>query len=180
MGAAPQSLSGGASASIPINIDPVAAGIGFQRTQIDIVTSGGKGAVPVTVLVANAAAMVLAPVGQQFTMQAGGAPGNSNGSVLVTVANGASASWAATVTSPTDWLLLGTPSGTASPTNPGTLTYSIGPTSANLAAGTYYGSILVTSSGVINSPLVFEVVLSVTPAPQRHWLPIPNPAGCSS
>lgn len=170
----PGTLTGGQSASIGVTVDPNKAGPGFSRTQVDIVTSAGKASVPVTALVATNPTMTLAPVGQQFSMQTGSGPGNPNGSFLVTVANG-SINWTA-ATSGAPWLVLGTASGSASPSQPGTVTFSIGSAAAGLAPGPYYATIQVTSSGVVNSPQSFEVVLNVA-AGGGSTAPDPQPGG---
>ncbi len=173
----PGTLTGGQSGSITVTVDPNAAGPGFSRTQVDIVSSGGKASVPVNVLVATNPTMTLAPVGQQFGMPAGSGPGNPNGAFLVTVANGSSVNWSASVVSPnTPWLVLGSTSGTSTPSQPGTVSYSIGSAAATLAPGAYYGQIQITSSGVVDSPQVFEVVLNVLPATSAS-VPDAEPGG---
>ena len=172
----PASLPGGASGTISVTVDPVAAGAGFSRTQVDIVSSAGKASVAVNALVAANATMTLAPVGQQFSMQAGSnGPGNPNGSFLVTVANGNSVSWTAS-TSGADWLKLGVTSGTSTPGAPQAVTYSISPTQTVQMPGAYYGQIQVTSSNVVDSPQTFEVVLNVVPA-TAGVVPDPEPGG---
>jgi uncharacterized protein (TIGR03437 family) len=176
-GAAPAALAGGVSASVPITINPALLTAGFFRTQVDITTSGGSGSVPVTVLVSSVSTMTLAPVGTQFSMQAGGAPGNANGSFLVTVTNGSAVNWNASVVSASPWLTLTSASGTASASAPGTVGFSIDPVNAAaLVAGVYYGQIQVSGSGIVNSPQNFEVVLSVSPV-TTAVIPDPEPAG---
>jgi uncharacterized protein (TIGR03437 family) len=173
----PGSLAGGASAAISVAVDPTQLTAGFFRTQIDIVTSAGKGAVPVTALISANSTITLAPVGTQFSMPAGSAPGNPNGSFLVTVTNTSPVSFTAAVLPGAPWLVLGTVSGSSSATQPGSVAFSISASAAGaLAPGSYYGRIEITSSGVQNSPIDFEVVLNVTLAggPQA---PDPEPAG---
>ena len=175
----PGSLSGGVNGTITVTVDPVAAGMGFSRTQVDIVSSGGRASVAITVLVAGMPTMTLAPVGQQYTMQTGAAgPGNPKGSFLVTVATGApSVAWTVTATSaPSNWLVLGTTSGMSTPNQPGVVSYSIGSAASSLPPGVYYAQIVVTSLGVVDSPQVFEVVLSVTAAASAV-APDPEPGG---
>jgi len=176
-GGVPGTLGGGMSGSIPITVNPALLTGGFFRTQVDIVTSAGKGSVPVTVLVSAASTMTLAPAGSQFTMQAGGAPGNPSGSFLVSVTNAAPINWTATVLPGAPWLTLSTVSGSASSASPGTVGFAIDPVaSAALAPGVYYGLIQVSSAAIVNSPLDFEVVLSVSPA-TTPLVPDPEPAG---
>jgi adhesin/invasin len=176
-GGVPGTLAGGVSASIPITVDPSLLTGGFFRTQIDIATSAGSGAIPVTVLVSAMSTMTLAPVGNQFSMQAGGAPGKAGGSFLVDVTNGSAVNWSASVLPGAPWLTLGTAGGTSSASSPGSVSYAIDPVgAAALAPGVYYGQIAVSSSGTVNSPLNFEVVLSVSPV-TTAVIPDPEPAG---
>jgi len=140
------------------------------------------GAVPVTLFISANATMTLAPAGAQFALPAGSAPGNPNGSFLVNVNSSSPVSFNAaiapvgTMTVPT-WLVLGTPSGSASSTQPGTVSFSIDPVAAAaLAPGGYYGEIQVTSSDVSNSPEDFEVVLNVAAA-NSPVVPDPEPGG---
>ncbi|HZL56284.1 MAG TPA: putative Ig domain-containing protein, partial [Bryobacteraceae bacterium] len=172
----PGSLAGGVSASIPVTVNPALLTAGFFRTQIDITTSAGTGSVPVTVLIAADSSLTLAPVGDQFSLQAGGAPGNPNDSFLVSVSTPAAVNWTAAVVSATPWITVNTPTGTSSATQPGTVTYSINAQSAQLAQGTYYGVIEVKAGGVVNSPQDYEVVLNVLPA-NTPVDPLPSPGG---
>jgi hypothetical protein len=176
-GGAPSTLAGGATASIPITINPALLTAGFFRTQVDIRSSAGNASVPVTVLIASASTMTLAPTGQQFTMQAGGAPGNPSGFFLVSVVSGSSVNWNASVVSGSPWLSLTTGGGTASTSSPGNVGFSINQAAAALLApGAYYGVIEVSSSGIVNSPQDFEVVLSVSAA-STPVVPDAEPAG---
>jgi uncharacterized protein (TIGR03437 family) len=170
-------LPGGASGSISVTINPALLTAGFFRTQVDIKTSAGTASVPVTVLVSADSTMTLAPVGTQFTMQAGGAPGNANGSFLVSVTNSSAVNWSASVVSGSPWLTLSTAGGASSASAPGAVTYAIDPVgAAALVPGVYYGQIAVTSSAIVNSPLSFEVVLIVSPV-SVAVIPDPEPAG---
>jgi uncharacterized protein (TIGR03437 family) len=158
-------------------VDPSVVTPGFYRTQVDIVTSAGKGSVPVTLFLAPNSTMTLAPAGQQFNMQAGSVPGNSNGSFLVSVNSAASATWTASVLPGAPWIALGTASGSSTSTQPGTVSYSIDPAAAGaLAPGAYYGLIRVVSTDLSNSPQDFEVVLNVVPA-ATAVVPDPEPGG---
>lgn len=180
-GGAPSSLTGGASAAIPVTVDPTGLGPGFYRTQVDIVTSAGRGAVAVTLFISASATMTLAPAGAQFNMLAGGSPGNPTGSFLVAV-NSSSISWSAAIVSLPNfpapgWLVLQTTGGSSTSTQPGTVTFSIDPAAAGaLAPGAYYGAIEVSSPDVSNSPEDFEVVLNVASA-STPVVPEPQPGG---
>jgi hypothetical protein len=170
-------LPGGASGSISVTINPALLTAGFFRTHVDIATSAGAASVPVTVLVSADSTVTLAPVGTQFNMQTGGAPGDASGSFLVSVTNSSAVNWSASVLSGSPWLTLSTAGGASSASAPGSVSYAIDPVgAAALVPGVYYGQIAVTSSATVNSPLSFEVVLSVSPV-SVAVIPDPEPAG---
>jgi uncharacterized protein (TIGR03437 family) len=176
-GPAPQSLGGGASAAIPVTVNPGLLSPGFYRTQVDFTTSGGKGSVPVTLFISANATMTLAPEGELFTQNAGSAPGNPNGSFLVSVNSSTPVNFSAAVLRGASWLAVGTTSGTSTSMQPATVSYSIIPAVAGtLAVGAYYGEIEITAPNVSNSPQDFEVVLNVAPAP-APVVPDPEPGG---
>jgi uncharacterized protein (TIGR03437 family) len=164
------SLAGGASAEIPVTVNPGLLTPGFYRTQVDIASSAGTGAVPVTLFISANATVTLAPAGELFNQPAGSAPGNPNGSFLVSVNSPSPVNFTAAIITvpgipPASWLVLGTASGSASSTQPGTVSFSINPVAAAaLAPGGYYGEIQVTSPSLSNSPENFEVVLNVAAA----------------
>jgi uncharacterized protein (TIGR03437 family) len=181
-GPIPSSLAGGVSTAIPVTVNPGLLSPGFYRTQVDIATSGGKGAVPVTLFISANATMTLAPSGAQFNMPAGSGPGNPSGSFLVSVNSLTAVNWNAAIVSipgipVPSWLVLGTTSGSSSSTQPGTVSFSINPfAGAPLVPGAYYGTVEVSSPDVSNSPEDFEVVLNVTAA-NAPVSPDPEPGG---
>jgi uncharacterized protein (TIGR03437 family) len=174
VGAFPASLAAGPATQVDVSADPTRLDFGFYRTAVDIVTSAGRASVPVTFFVSQAADMTLAPSGAQFNMQAGGAPGNPNGSFRIGAASGA-VSWTATVLAGANWLTLNTPAGVASDLQPGTVSFSIQGSAAALAAKAYYATIQVTAAGAVDSPQDFQVVLNVVAAQSAK--PTPEPAG---
>ena len=163
-------------------MNPALLNPGFYRTQVDIASSGGKGSVPVTLFISPNATLTLSPAGALFNQPAGSAPGNPNGSFLVSVNTPNPINFSAAIVPiqglPTpSWLVLGTTSGSASATQPGTVSFSINPAAAALLApGGYYGEIQVTSSALSNSPQNFEVVLNVAAA-NSPVVPDPEPPG---
>ncbi len=176
-GPPPSSVGGGASATIAVTVDPSQLSPGFYRTQVDIATSGGVGSVPVTLFIAANATATLAPAGTLFNTPAGSAPGNTSGSFLVNVNSTTPVNFSAVVTTGASFLTLQTTSGSASSTQPGTVSYSLNPAAvAALAPGAYYGEIQVTSAQVSNSPESFEVVLNVAAA-NSPVVPDPEPGG---
>jgi uncharacterized protein (TIGR03437 family) len=176
-GPAPSSLGGGASAAIPVTVNPGLLSPGFYRTQVDITTSAGQGSVPVTLFISANATMTLFPAGEQFSQPAGGAPGNPNRSFLVSVNSSRPVNFSAAVLPGASWLLAGTAAGVSAPTQPGTVSFSIDPAVAStLAVGAYYGEIAIASADASNSPQDFEVVLNVTPT-VTPVTPDPEPGG---
>ena len=164
VGTVPSTLAAGVSAAILITVNPTTTGPGFFRTQVDISTSGGTGSVPVTLFVAAANSLTLAPAGSQFIMPQGGAPGDSNGAFLVTTTSTTAITWTASVLPGAPWLLPGIASGTATAAAPTSATFSIDPAAAGkLAASPYYGRIEITAPGVSDSPQDFVVILNVIP-----------------
>ena len=173
----PSTIAGGTIPSLTVTVNPAATGPGSFRTQVDVVTSAGRGSVPVTLFVTANPVMTLAPSGSQFLMQQGGAPGNSSGSFLVGSNSTTPVNWSAKVLPGATWLIPGVTSGSSSAGQSSSATYSIDPSVASkLPAGAYYGDIEVTASGVANSPQEYVVVLNVSPAttPSR---PDPEPQG---
>ncbi len=176
VGSTPAPLSGGSSAGIPITADPTGLPAGFYRATVDILSSGGPASIPITLLVAQSSQILLAPSGGQLDMQVGGTPGDSNGSFLVGVSGNATLNWTASVVSGNGWLILNTPSGAASGSAPGMVSYSINPSVAALPAQPQYGLIQVTAPNSIDSPQYFELVLNIS-AQSAALTPDPAPAG---
>jgi uncharacterized protein (TIGR03437 family) len=177
VGSTPGALSGGSSASLAVTADPTGLPAGYYRTTVDIVSSGGPASIPVTLLVAQASQIFLAPSGAQLRMHVGGTPGNGNGSFLVNLSGSATLNWTASVISPGNWLILNTASGVASGSAPGTVSYSIDPSAAaGLPAQPQYALVEVDAPGATDSPQYFELILDVTAASVSQ-APDPSPAG---
>jgi uncharacterized protein (TIGR03437 family) len=95
----------------------------------------------------------------------------------VNVVSDSPVSYTATVSPNANWLTLNNSAGTASSSQPGTVSYGFNTSViAGLTPQAYYATITVTAPGSVDSPQSFEVVLNVLPAsaPQR---PLPTPAG---
>lgn len=174
VGAFPAAIAPGPGGSVTITVNPAGLSPGYYLSSVTVTSSAGTASVPVTLLLASAGVMTLGPEGTQFSMPQGGTLGNSNGSFLVSVSSG-SISYSASVVAGS-WLS-GGGTGVASPSSPGTVAFSIDPAAvAALPAGVYYGTIRVISSGVVNSPQDFQVVLNIGP-PSSEVAPDPEPAG---
>jgi uncharacterized protein (TIGR03437 family) len=175
VGTYPASLTPGPATPVSVTVNPATLTTGYYRTAVDVSSSSGTTSVPVTFFIASSPAMTLAPSGTQFSLQAGGAPGNPNGSFLVTVAGG-TIGWTATLLPGASWVTLNTLSGTSTSAAPGMVSYSINGNAASLTPQAYYATIEVTSSSVSNSPQDYQIVLNVTPAATAS-VPDPEPAG---
>jgi trimeric autotransporter adhesin len=171
----PANVSAGPGSAVDVTVNPAGLAAGFYQSSILVNTSAGSVGVPVTLLVSPNPTMTLNPAGTQFLMQVGGAPGNPNGSFDVSV-SGSTVSWTAAVLPGAPWLTLNTSSGTSTAANPGTVGFSVNSTAAVLGAQAYYAAIQVSSTGVVDSPLTFVVVLNVAPL-SSPTAPNPTPAG---
>lgn len=173
----PASILAGTSASVTVSADPTGLGAGFYWSSVKVVTSAGTSAVPVTFFIAANGSISLAPAGVQFIAPAGGPLSTGTSSFLVTISGQVPVAWTAAVVGATPWLTVTTASGTSSGTQPGAVNFAVDPTAlAALLPGSYYGTIRVSSSGAVNSPQDFQVVLNVTPA-TAPLKPNPAPAG---
>ncbi len=177
VGNAPAGLAGGSSASVAVTADPTGLPAGYYRTTVDVVSSGGPASIPVTLLVAQASQILLAPSGAQLRMRVGGTPGNPNGSFLVNLSGSATLNWTASVVSGNSWLILNTPSGMASSSAPGMVSYSIDPSAvAVLPAQPQYAIIQVNAPGATDSTQYFELILNIS-QDSVPLTPDPSPAG---
>jgi uncharacterized protein (TIGR03437 family) len=175
VGAFPPTVAPGPGGSVTITASPSGLSPGYYLGSVTVVSSAGSASVPVTLLLASSGIMTLAPGGTQFSMPQGGALGNSSGSFLVGISSG-NVTFSASVLPGASWLS-GGGTGAASPASPGTVSFSIDQSAASaLPAGLYYGTIRVATTGAVDSPRDFQVVLSISPAATKV-VPDPEPAG---
>ena len=176
-GATSGAIPSGSVLNVAVYADPSGLASGYYRTTVDFATTDGTSSVPVTLFVATAGSVVLAPSGRQFIQPVSGLPGTTQGSFLITVAGSGSINWSAAVQPGSPWLKLGSSTGVATSTTPSNVLYSIDTTvSSTLAAKAYYGTIRVTSPDGVNSPVDFQVILNVVSA-NTPSSPDPQPAG---
>ena len=177
VGTTPASIGPGASASVAINVNTTGVAAGYYQSSLLVNTSAGSATIPLTLLVASNPTLVLAPSGAQFQMIAGSSPGNPNGSFTVDVNSTSTVNWHAAVLPGANWLTISTTSISSTSAAPGKVIYTINSAAASaLAVGTYYGTIEVSSGGIVNSPQDYLVVLNVNAAPDLLQ-PDPEPAG---
>ena len=122
---------------------------------VSLAVSNSAGQDTINIMAAPAPTIVVAPASLTFQYAIGGA--SPSGQVIQLTNNGGGVlNW--TATSNASWLSVSPASGTA----PSTLTVSVVP--SGLAAGTYGGSIQVSSAGASNTPATVPVTLTVAPA----------------
>jgi uncharacterized protein (TIGR03437 family) len=176
-GAAPASLGAGVTGTINVTANPAGLSPGYYYTAVTIVSSAGTITVPVTLFIATGSSLSLNPSGVQLIMPAGGVVANPDNSFLVSSTGTSPVAFTAAVLPGAPWLTLATTSGTSTAATPGSVNYSINAAAAAaLTPQAYYGTIRVTSSGAVNSPQDFQVVLDVTAA-NSPQAPNPTPAG---
>ena len=173
----PGSIQAGQTATVTVSADPSALTSGYYRTLLTVKASTGTTSIPVTLFVSATPSLSLQPAGQQFLSQAGGVPNGQNPSFLIDVTGSAPVNWSASVLPGASWLSVPTTSGTATASQPGQVTFALDPVViAALPPQTYYATIRISSTGVVNSPQDFQVVLNVAPAGNVQR-PNPSPAG---
>ena len=168
VGPAPGFLTARQTAAIQVTAQPAGLPAGFSTGSITVTTSAGTAVITVSLFIAAAPVLTLGPGGTQLSIQAGGSVAAADQSFGVTVNGSGPVRWTASVVPGADWLSLApqfAPNGPASASSPGLVRYVINPgTVANLGPGTYYGTIRVDSTDAANSPVDFQVSLSVAPA----------------
>jgi uncharacterized protein (TIGR03437 family) len=149
-------------ATIVIAADPSKLPVGTTSASLLVLgTNFQFVTIPITITVSpSPQKMALSQNGFTFVAVAGGGvtPPQSF-EVLATGTGGFSWTAQATTVSGGYWLSVSPDSGSSSSTSFGTVTVSANP--AGLAPGVYYGLVVVSSTGTVNSPQQFEVVLNV-------------------
>jgi len=120
---------------------------------VSVAAIGGSDSITIF-LVSPAATIAAAPTSLQLSATAGGASPAAQ-SIQITNSGTGTLNWSATTSAA--WLSVSPASGTA----PSTLSVSASP---GLSAGTYTGTIQITSTGASNSPVSVSVTLTVTAA----------------
>jgi hypothetical protein len=176
VGVFPATIKPGPGASVTVTANPGTLKPGFYTSSITVISSAGTATISVTLLISANFTMSLGPAGSQYSMPQGGALGNSSGSFLVSVASASPVNINATMLPGATWLT-GGGSAVASSNSSAQINYALDPVAIKaLPVGAYYGTIQVSGSGIVNSPQVFQVVLSISPA-ATPVVPDPQPAG---
>ena len=165
-----------ASVSVAVNSQGLASG--SYRDSLQISTSAGSVAVPVSLYVAPSGPVLgLDLTGLTFRgRQGNGVPSVDPVEIFDNGGAGTSVNWTAELLSGSNWLSLSGTSGTSSPGNPSQL--MLQPTSAvtTLMAGTYYALVKISDPKSENSPQFLTAVLNLAPADSAP-MPDPTPQG---
>jgi uncharacterized protein (TIGR03437 family) len=154
--------SGTAPSTLSVSVSPAGLSAGTYTGSVQISASGASNtplSVAVTLTVTAPASLTVAPTALSFNYSVGGSAPAAQ-TVSITNTGGGTLTWTASTTS--YWIVLTPASGTA----PSTLSVSMNP--ANLAAGTYTGTVQITAAGATGSPASVTVTLVVQgtqPAP---------------
>jgi len=151
--------SGNTPGSVSVSVNPASLAAGTYNGSVSISSSGAANSpltVPVTLTVAAApppttANLTATPASLAFSYTAGGA--SPAGKTISVGSSGGALTY--TVASTGTWL-----SASGGGSTPGNVNLSVNP--ANMAAGTYNGSVTLSASGASNSPLMVPVTLTVT------------------
>ena len=151
------------SIGLSVSVDLTTAGAGTRTATITVSDPGASNSpqtCAVTVLVSSGARIGLSPASVSMTAPLGG-PDPPGQSVAIQNTGGGSLAWSATF-SPS-WLSGSVSSGTLAAGASQTLTLSA--SVSGLTAGSYSGSMTVTSAGASNSPQSMSVTLAISQAP---------------
>jgi uncharacterized protein (TIGR03437 family) len=153
--------SGATPGSLSVSVNPVGLLPGTYEGSVTVMAAGQSAPqiVPVTFTILAGLTMSASPASLTFYHQINTTPPGAQ--TLKVTSSGTAFNFSASVSTASggNWLAA-TPS---SSSTPGTLTVSINP--AGLALGTYNGTITLTSSAALNSPLAVPVVLVISANP---------------
>ena len=148
--------SGTAPSTLTVSVSTTGLSAGTYNGSVQIAATGASNtplSIPVTLTVAAAPpSLAVAPQSLTYQYTFGGAVPAAQ-SISITNGGGGSFSWTASTSD--YWLSVSAASGTA----PANISVSIDP--SNLAAGTYNGSVQISSAGVTGSPATIAVTLTV-------------------
>ncbi len=148
--------SGTAPSTLTVSVSTTGLSAGTYNGSVQIAATGASNtplSIPVTLTVAAAPpSLVVSPQALSYQYTFGGAVPAAQG-ISITNGGGGSFSWTASTSD--YWLSVSAASGRA----PASVSVSVDP--SNLAAGTYNGSVQVSSAGVAASPATIAVTLTV-------------------
>lgn len=169
------SVAANSIGTVNLQADPTGLVPGFYLGTVEVDSGNSSAQIPVTLFVANAGRIFLNFSGATIEARAGNpaaAPATLSFSVLGS--DSTPIAFAAQQTSGAGFLTLQTSGGSATNQAPAAVSYTVN--TAGLAAGAYYGRILISAPGAVDSPQTFVVVVNVIAANQPPN-PVPSPAG---
>ena len=162
-----------------VRIDTTGLAIGAYNDIVRLTWSGGVVDIPVSLFVVGSGPILsLNVTGRRFFGREGqGIANTGNVSVLNLGDPSSTINWRAElVRGGTEWLTVSTPTGTARPGQPGTVTVQPNSNVPNLRAGSRYALVRVSDPAALNSPQYFVVVLDIATADTPPQ-PNPSPSG---
>jgi uncharacterized protein (TIGR03437 family) len=155
----------GAPVRLHVEVNTSGLNIGSYNNSIHISSSGGTADIPITLFVsADGPILSAVPNGVFFHgRQNAGITASKTVEILNIGDPNTTVHWTATLLSGSNWLNLVTASGTATATNPGTLTVTPLQNATQLAVGPYYALIQISDPSALNSPQYVVAVLNVNP-----------------
>lgn len=162
---------------LQVQINTQGLPVGSYHDVILFSSNAAAVSVPVALFVSAAGAILqLSATGERFQARSGGGFSNPQ-TVQILDAGGVAAnlSWTAEFVSGSQYFSAAPLSGSATPSNPGTLVLAPTASALQLSAGGYYG-LLKISSTALNSPLYIVLVLDLAD-PATPALPDPSPGG---
>ena len=169
------SILANATGTVNLQADPSGLAPGFYLGTVEVDSANSSAQIPVTLFLATASRISLSFSGVLVEARAGSppaAPATLSFSVLGSDAN--PIAFTAQQIGGDGILALQTTSGSATNQAPAQVSYTVNTT--GLAAGAYYGRILVSAPNAVDSPQTYLVVINVSPVTQPPD-PAPSPAG---
>jgi len=161
---------------VSLQINSQGLNVGAYHDILRVLAPSSSVDIPVSLFVASQGpVLALNVTGLRFQMRQGSGsirPQN----VPVLNLGGATVNWTASLLSGSNWLSVTTPTGTATPGQPGTLTLVPSSIVATLPAGPQYALVQVSDGNSLNSPQYLAAVLDNQPVASPP-LPDPSPAG---
>jgi uncharacterized protein (TIGR03437 family) len=157
--------SGTTPASLTVSVNPAGLTAGVYSGSISLTSpqAAGPQSIPVTFTVTAAPTLSTSVASLTYEFQIGGS--NPAPQSFTVSSSGAALSFTAAASSTGNWLSVVSSGGST----PATVTASVN--ASALTAGTYNGSITITSAGASNNPVVIPVTLTVSSQPLLNAAP---------
>jgi len=166
------------SGAVQVDVNSQGLGSGSYHEIVRIKTQNGSIDVPVSLFVQDSGpAMALSVSGLRFQARQGAGLAMPQTVFVLNLGDASSTvNWSVDLLSGSDWLSIGTSSGTSTPNSPGKFTLMPAATIASLAAGPHYALVRVSDPNSQGAPQYLNAVLDIQPSSSAP-LPDPSPAG---